>query len=143
MSIPPDGCPVDETAQRLYRRWKQAGGEPGEKSLLAFCARLVRSVTVGTAAPSVVTELKQCAGLLREVDEQAAGLIRDLLTVHGKILTDHVRTRECAFHVCFDKKRIPPCQRACPAHIDIPGFINLAGTGQWKESLETIIFDNP
>ena len=143
MSRPQDGCPVNEAAQKLYRRWKLAGSERREKSLLAFCARLVRAATVGTAAPSVVNELERCAGILEQVDTQAADMINKLLTVHGKVLADHVHSRECAFHACFAEKRIPPCQRACPAHIDIPGFINLAGTGRWKESLETIIYDNP
>ncbi|MCF8045705.1 MAG: FAD-dependent oxidoreductase, partial [Desulfarculaceae bacterium] len=143
MSRPHDGCPVNEAAQKLYRRWKLAGSERREKSLLAFCARLVRAATVGTAAPSVVNELERCAGILAEVDTQAADMINKLLTVHGKVLADHVHNRECAFHACFAEKRVPPCQRACPAHIDIPGFINLAGTGRWKESLETIIYDNP
>lgn len=143
MSLPQERCPVDEAAQNLYRRWKQAEGEPRKKSLLALCARLVRSVTVGTAASSVAGELEECAALLQEVDEQAAGMIIDLLTGHGKIFADHVQDRECAFHTCFDEKQIPPCQRACPAHIDIPGFIHLAGTGHWNKSLETILYDNP
>eukprot|EP01028_Stygiella_incarcerata_P002240 TRINITY_DN1417_c1_g5_i1.p1 TRINITY_DN1417_c1_g5~~TRINITY_DN1417_c1_g5_i1.p1 ORF type:complete len:1590 (-),score=396.00 TRINITY_DN1417_c1_g5_i1:230-4999(-) len=38
---------------------------------------------------------------------------------------------------------IAPCQRECPTHIDVMGFLNLAHEGRFIEALETIKDENP
>ncbi|SHI56536.1 putative selenate reductase subunit YgfK [Parasporobacterium paucivorans] len=40
---------------------------------------------------------------------------------------------------CF----VAPCEGSCPIHQDIPYYINLAGAGRYKESLEIIVNRNP
>lgn len=143
MATSPECCPVDLAAWDLYRRWKETGSDPEQKGVLSRCARLVRAVTVGSAGPSAQEELEECARLLDSFDPMAARIVIDLLTVHKETFRDHLSQKVCVFNACFGQKHISPCRKACPAHIDIPEFIYLAGTGQWKESLETIIWDNP
>ena len=143
MATAPECCPVDLAAWDLYRRWKETGSDPEQKGVLPRCARLVRAVTVGSAGPSAEEELEECARLLDSFDPKAARIVTDLLTVHKETFRDHLFQKVCVFNACFGRKHISPCRKACPAHIDIPEFIHLAGTGQWKESLETIICDNP
>ena len=36
-----------------------------------------------------------------------------------------------------------PCMAACPAHINIPGYISLVGEGRYADAVRLIIHDNP
>ena len=40
-------------------------------------------------------------------------------------------------------KLAPPCRHACPAGIDVQGYIGLIAEGKFKESLDLIREDNP
>lgn len=46
----------------------------------------------------------------------------------------HIRDKHCEAGVCPSLVRAP-CQSACPAHVDIPGFIALTGEGRYAEAL--------
>lgn len=46
----------------------------------------------------------------------------------------HIRDRHCEAGVCPSLVRAP-CQSACPAHVDIPGFVSLVGEGRYAEAL--------
>jgi NADH-quinone oxidoreductase subunit F len=54
----------------------------------------------------------------------------------------HVRDRQCPALVC--PGLVPaPCQRACPAGIDVPSYVALIGHGRYEEAVELIRKDNP
>ncbi len=54
----------------------------------------------------------------------------------------HIFARNCPARVC--ERLIPaPCQNACPAGIDIPGYLALTSQGRYGEALELIRQDNP
>jgi NADPH-dependent glutamate synthase beta subunit-like oxidoreductase/Pyruvate/2-oxoacid:ferredoxin oxidoreductase delta subunit len=54
----------------------------------------------------------------------------------------HVFARNCPAGAC--ERLIPaPCQDACPAGIDIPGYLALTARGCYREALELIRQDNP
>ena len=42
-----------------------------------------------------------------------------------------------------EKQEISPCKFECPAHIDVQGFVNLAGKGRFQEALELIKLASP
>jgi len=42
-----------------------------------------------------------------------------------------------------EKQEISPCKFECPAHIDVQGFVNLAGKGKFQEALELIKLASP
>jgi len=46
----------------------------------------------------------------------------------------HIRDRHCEAGVCPGLVRAP-CQSACPAHVDVPGFVSLVGEGRYAEAL--------
>lgn len=46
----------------------------------------------------------------------------------------HIRDHHCEAGVCPGLVRAP-CQSACPAHVDIPGFISLTAEGRYSEAL--------
>jgi NADH-quinone oxidoreductase subunit F len=47
---------------------------------------------------------------------------------------EHIRDRHCRAGVCPSLVRAP-CQAACPAGVDIPGFISLTGEKRYNEAL--------
>jgi NADH-quinone oxidoreductase subunit F len=55
---------------------------------------------------------------------------------------EHIRDRHCAAGVCPDLVRAP-CQSACPAAVDVPGFVSLIGEGRYAEALRLHRNRNP
>lgn len=47
---------------------------------------------------------------------------------------EHIRDRHCRSGVCPSLVRAP-CQAACPAGVDIPGFVSLTGEKRFREAL--------
>ena len=47
---------------------------------------------------------------------------------------EHIRDKKCRAGVCAELVRAP-CQNACPAGVDIPGFISLTGEKRYNEAL--------
>lgn len=54
----------------------------------------------------------------------------------------HIRDKHCEAGVCPGLVRAP-CQSACPAHVDVPGFVSLVGEGRYEEALKLHRERNP
>ena len=55
---------------------------------------------------------------------------------------DHIKNRHCPAGVCPGLVRAP-CQSACPASVDVPGFVSLVGEGRYAEALSLHRERNP
>jgi NADH-quinone oxidoreductase subunit F len=55
---------------------------------------------------------------------------------------EHIRDHKCRAGVCADLVRAP-CQNACPAGVDIPGFVSLTGEKRYNEALRLHRERNP
>jgi NADH-quinone oxidoreductase subunit F len=55
---------------------------------------------------------------------------------------EHIRDHHCDAGVCPELVRAP-CQSACPASVDIPGFVSLIGEGRMTEALKLHRERNP
>ena len=55
---------------------------------------------------------------------------------------EHIRDKKCRAGVCAELVRAP-CQNACPAGVDIPGFISLTGEKRYDEALRLHRQRNP
>jgi NADH-quinone oxidoreductase subunit F len=55
---------------------------------------------------------------------------------------EHIRDRKCRAGVCPELVRAP-CQNACPAGVDVPGFISLTGEKRYAEALALHREKNP
>jgi NADH-quinone oxidoreductase subunit F len=55
---------------------------------------------------------------------------------------EHIRDKKCAAGVCAGLVRAP-CQSACPASVDIPGFVSLVGEKRYAEALRLHRERNP
>ncbi len=54
----------------------------------------------------------------------------------------HIKERKCAAGVCSGLVRAP-CQSACPAGVDVPGFVSLVGEKRYAEALKLHRERNP
>lgn len=54
----------------------------------------------------------------------------------------NINYRDDAKINCYDSGTAP-CKSACPAHLAVQGYINMAGEGRWMEALKLIKKDNP
>ncbi len=54
----------------------------------------------------------------------------------------HIRDKHCPAGVCPELVRAP-CQNACPAGVNVPGFVSLVGEGRYEEGLRLHRERNP
>lgn len=54
----------------------------------------------------------------------------------------HIRQKHCEAGICPGLVRAP-CQSACPAHVDVPGFVSLVGEKRYTEALKLHRERNP
>ncbi|MFA6379334.1 MAG: NADH-quinone oxidoreductase subunit NuoF, partial [Candidatus Omnitrophota bacterium] len=72
----------------------------------------------------------------------SANPVRSTLRHFPKEYEEHIRDKHCKAGVCPDLVRAP-CQSACPAGVDIPGFIALTGEARYAEALKLHRERNP
>ena len=83
--------------------------------------------------PAVVISRRKCALLAQ----------REKIERREKIVPYEVDLDKCSKCVVASREKIMPCEVACPAGTDIPGFLNLARQGKFSEGLELIRQCNP
>ena len=54
----------------------------------------------------------------------------------------HIRDKECPAGVCR-RLSAAPCQKGCPAGIDVPSYVALIAAGHYEQALEIVRADNP
>jgi NADH-quinone oxidoreductase subunit F len=54
----------------------------------------------------------------------------------------HIREKKCPAGACSALVRAP-CQNACPAGVDVPGFVSLVGEGRYADAMRTHRNRNP
>ncbi len=73
------------------------------------------------------------------IGTEAARMVLDALDGFTMDFLSHVRD-----HRCIGSFEQPiPCIDRCPAHVDIPGYIALAGEGRFSDAVKLIRKDNP
>jgi len=108
---------------------------------------LLEDISAGSAGPDHLSLLRSTAERLAEegpdtVCRNAGRRLIDALDTHGEVFRSHIETGNCPTGDC----RIltpAPCQMACPAGIDVPGYVTLVAMGREDEAVELIRKDNP
>lgn len=108
---------------------------------------LLSDISQGLAEEDHLTEIMKRADFL-----VSTGDTPECRTAGQKIISDieenleiflgHIRTHTCPSGAC-PMLTPAPCQMACPAGIDIPSYITLAGQGRYEEAIDVIRKDNP
>jgi len=82
---------------------------------------------------------------LEKADSKAGRIARRIqasLEENDEVFTSHIRTHNCSSGDCL-KLAPAPCQMTCPAGLDIPTYVTLAGMGREAEAIDVIRKDCP
>lgn len=109
----------------------------------ADLARIIR----GEGRPDILDRIARSAEALSS-DKHCASVVRILGPLRSSLKSfmseyeAHALSGNCPAKKCANL--LPaPCQNACPAGIDIPGYLALTAQGKYAEALELIREDNP
>ncbi len=108
---------------------------------------LLSSITDGDSGREAIEVLSGLAEAMvcRQHCSPLTGMLGPLLSSLKHFRPEyeaHVFARNCPARVC--ERLIPaPCQNACPAGIDIPGYLAMTAQARYGEALELIRQDNP
>jgi NADPH-dependent glutamate synthase beta subunit-like oxidoreductase/ferredoxin len=136
-------CLVDLFRKSLYAHWKAVEAESGQgQHAVARSARLATQIALGRGGQWMLPELEALGETMERQELPAAATLQTALKHFKAVWSDHIQGRVCASDQC--QVSMPArCQSACPAHIDIPGFMALIGSGDYAEAVKLIVRDNP
>lgn len=142
---PPGICPVDMQLAFLKVCHAQTCGKCVPCRIgLGILEELLESVLDGTATESDLELIKNTATNIKNSADCAIGFESAKMVLAGldgfrEDYLSHVR-----HHTCTGSFEQPiPCVTLCPAHVDIPGYIALAGEGRCEDAVRLIRKDNP
>lgn len=144
----PDDCIVKNTLEHLEAALASGRiGDAWSQQRVFEITNLVRDISQGRGGPEHIDAVKEIAGTIiaGSIDRaclSTADYVEKALEDHGEVFVQHIQTLHCESGAC-EKLTPSPCQMACPAGIDIPGYVTLIGRGEYEAAIELIRKDNP
>ncbi|WP_417049783.1 putative FAD-dependent oxidoreductase IfcE [Ellagibacter isourolithinifaciens] len=111
---------------------------------IAHIETLLEEVLAFDAEPDVLDEIRAQATVVRDTADCAIGwhaaevLLAGLNTFKEEF-ESHVKQGKCREGVA----QTVPCETLCPAHVNVPAYIALAGSGDYAGAIGMIRKDNP
>lgn len=111
---------------------------------IAHIETLLEEVLAFDAEPDALDEIRAQAAVVRDTADCAIGwhaaevLLAGLDTFKEE-LESHVKQGKCREGVA----QTVPCETLCPAHVNVPAYIALAGSGDYAGAIGMIRKDNP
>jgi putative selenate reductase YgfK subunit len=137
-------CPVNNLYRELLSKQKTFSN-PQDIFYLDEIKRILLNITRGIGNKSTTKNLlSKISDFVKYAKEAKNILLKayDVIEKNIEIFENHILYKVCLFDEC-PLLVISPCQRACPADIDIPTFITLIGKGRYEEAIKIIRKDNP
>ncbi|MDR3536181.1 MAG: FAD-dependent oxidoreductase [Acetobacteraceae bacterium] len=136
-------CVVAALRATLRRRWRDTEYAPGPlRRALAQATRLVTEIAGGRGSRAHLESLERLSRDLADLDPEAAQDVAASLSDCRAEWVRHAIDAVCTDGTCRQHQSAP-CQAACPADIDIPGFLSYIALGEYGEALHVIGEDNP
>ncbi len=115
----------------------------GTKRMLEILERICR----GEGEEGDIERLEELGHHIQETSlcglgQTAPNPVLSTIRHFRKEYEEHIRDKHCAAGVCPSLVRAP-CQSACPATVDVPGFVSLIGEGRYAEALKLHRNRNP
>jgi NADH-quinone oxidoreductase subunit F len=110
-------------------------------------AEIVTDITKGQGKEGDIELLKELATTVKDTSmcglgQTAANPVLSTIKFFHDEYETHIMERKCPAGVCRDLY-ISPCQNACPAGMNAPGYISLISEGRFTEALELALDTNP
>lgn len=138
-------CPVDMLLSFLRTCHAQSCGKcvPCRIGVGQLCTML-ESVLDGTADESIIPLIESTARNIRDTADCAIGyesadmVLRGINGFRDDFLA-HINNSRCNYGL----EQTIPCTTACPANVDIPGYVALVKAGRYDDAVRLIRKDNP
>ncbi|MGE5505185.1 MAG: FAD-dependent oxidoreductase [Actinomycetota bacterium] len=142
MATQGDACPVAELRWAVYEEWSASeGGEAGRRHVLTNLLRLLVLIATGRGGETSLAELKNVVEAWAAHGTDSGRRLRASLDGRQDLWLDHLERGLC--EKGCGREALAPCQTACPAGIDIPGFMAQIGAERQGDATRTILQDNP
>jgi len=110
-------------------------------------AEIVTDITKGQGKEGDIELLQELATTVKDTSmcglgQTAANPVLSTIKFFRDEYETHIMDRKCPAGVCRDLY-ISPCQNACPAGMNAPGYISLISEGRFTEALELALDTNP
>ncbi len=110
-------------------------------------AEIITDITKGQGKEGDIELLRELATTVKDTSmcalgQGAANPVLSTINFFCDEFETHIMDRKCPAGVCRDLY-ISPCQNACPAGMNAPGYISLIGEGRFTEALELALDTNP
>ncbi|MBW2593221.1 MAG: 4Fe-4S ferredoxin, partial [Deltaproteobacteria bacterium] len=140
-------CPVKQTIDMLAEAdIAQSVLDPELRRHMAGLLQLLEDIAAGRGAMEHLAAMETLAGRLAAANKGAAAALgQELLNIlvgEREVFYSHIESHNCPTGEC-DLLAPAPCQMACPAGIDVAGYVSLIGWGRYAEAVDVIRRDNP
>ncbi|SDB30014.1 NAD(P)-binding protein [Eubacterium oxidoreducens] len=144
-ATPPGMCPVAFHLSLLKSSEVQTCGKcvPCRDGIPQMTAMLEKIVKC-EATPETLENLKALATIVRDsadcaIGYEAANIVLSGMETFAAEYASHVNEKLCT----EDVEQKVPCEAMCPAHVNVPAYIALAGEGDYAGAINMIRRDNP
>ena len=108
---------------------------------------IVTSICMGQGREGDIERLQDLGTTITEaalcgLGKSAANPVLSTLRYFRHEYEAHIRDKECPAGVCR-RLSAAPCQKGCPAGIDVPSYVSLIAAGHYEKALEIVRADNP
>ena len=115
----------------------------GTKRMLDILER----ITKGQGQEGDIEMLEELGGMIKEsavcgLGQTAPNPVLSMINNFREEYEEHIKYKYCRAGVCADMF-ISPCQNACPAGINVPGYIALVAVGRLRDAYNLIRKENP
>ncbi len=138
-------CPVDMTLNFLRTCHAQSCGKCVPCRVgLGQLEKMIRDIAYGEADEEILDRIKETATVIRDTADCAIGYETAVMVLRGldgfrDDYLEHIRYGRCS----YETRQSIPCTAACPAHVDVPGYIALIKAGRYADAVRLIRKDNP
>ncbi len=108
---------------------------------------ILEKITEGCGEESDLEMLEELAGTINQtamcgLGQTAPNPVLSTIRYFRDEYETHIRDKYCSAGVCADLYT-SPCQNACPASVNVPGYMALLASGRIMDAYELIRQDNP
>ncbi len=144
-TMPPGICPLAAELSLLQAAAAQTCGKcvPCAQGLPQMVA-LLQKIVHCEADDSDYLRLSELAEMVRATSDcaigyEAANALLQGMDVFADEYDSHVHKGGCASGI----GQLLPCEAACPAHVDVPAYIERVARGEYDQAVNTVRQDNP